>query len=160
MTLCLNSNCPKNREAYKVVHGNLRIEQQKTKKPVEIPIFGEVEKILEKYQYTSPINRLNDFNQQIKEIGKLAEIIRPVEVIRYKKKQKVVTRKPKYDFICSHTCRRSFCTNEYLAGTNVHLIMKISGHKTEKAFLRYLKMDERVAAIKLREAWEGRQSLL
>lgn len=143
-----------------VVYGNLRVEQQKTKKPVEIPIFGEVEKILEKYKYTSPITQLNEFNYQIKQIGKLAGIDNPIEVIRYRKKQKDITRKPKYEFICSHTCRRSFCTNEYLAGTNPYLIMKISGHKTEKAFLRYLKIDERVAAIKLRQEWENRQSLL
>jgi hypothetical protein len=143
-----------------VVSGNLRIEQQKTKKPVEIPIYSEVRTILEKYKYTSPISHLNEFNYQIKMIGSLAKINAPIEVIRYRKKQKVVTRKRKHEFICSHTCRRSFCTNEYLSGTSVHLIMKISGHKTEKAFLRYLKMDEKVAAIRLRQEWENRKSLL
>ncbi len=147
-------------EAHHVVLDNLRIEQQKTKRPVEIPIFGEVKTILEKYHYTSPITMLNEFNLNIKQIGKLAGIDSIVEVIRYRKKQKDITRKPRYEFICSHTCRRSFCTNEYLSGTDIHLIMKISGHKTEKAFLRYLKMDERVAAIKLKQAWERRQSLL
>lgn len=39
----------------------------------------------------------------------------------------------------SHTCRRSFCTNEFLDGTPVQLIMGISGHKTEKAFRRLYK---------------------
>jgi hypothetical protein len=73
--------------------------------------------------------------------------------------KKTIIQKPNYDFICSTLAAVVFVLMN-LAGTNFHLIMKIMGHKTEKAFLRYLKMDEKVAAIKLREAWENRKSLL
>ena len=48
--------------------------------------------------------------------------------------------KPKYQLITSHTCRRSFCTNELLVGTPVALIMKISGHKSLKDFTSVLKL--------------------
>jgi hypothetical protein len=41
---------------------------------------------------------------------------------------------PGLPIVSSHTARRSFCINEYLAGTPCDLIMAISGPKTEKAF--------------------------
>ena len=41
----------------------------------------------------------------------------------------------------SHTCRRSFCTNEFLDGTSVHLNIATSCHKTEKAFRNYINAD-------------------
>lgn len=50
--------------------------------------------------------------------------------------------RPKYDWIMSHMCRRSFWTNEFLKGPPTDLIMSISGHKTEKAFKRYIKADQ------------------
>jgi len=42
--------------------------------------------------------------------------------------------------LTTHCARRSFCTNNYLSGTDVLTIMAISGHKTEKSFRRYLKL--------------------
>ena len=42
--------------------------------------------------------------------------------------------------LTSHCARRSFCTNNYLMGTDALTIMAISGHKTEKSFRRYLKL--------------------
>ena len=53
---------------------------------------------------------------------------------------------PKFEVISSHTCRRSFCTNQFLKGMPTFLIRKISGHTTEKAFLRYIRIDEEQAA--------------
>lgn len=34
------------------------------------------------------------------------------------------------------------------------MLMKITGHKTEKAFLKYIKMDQEEAANQLAEMWE------
>jgi integrase len=48
--------------------------------------------------------------------------------------------KPKYELISSHTGRRSFCTNKFLQKIPVKAIMAISGHATEKAFMKYLKL--------------------
>jgi integrase len=63
--------------------------------------------------------------------------------------------KPKYEWITSHTCRRSFCTNELLAGTPVELIMKISGHKSLRDFYKYIRIPQEEAAQKIREIWKG-----
>lgn len=49
---------------------------------------------------------------------------------------------PKYDLITTHTARRSFATNAYLAGVPTIAILKITGHKTEQAFLKYIKVSQ------------------
>ena len=38
--------------------------------------------------------------------------------------------------------------------------MKLSGHKTEKSFMRYLKIGEDVAAEKMHEIWDELQNSL
>jgi integrase len=75
----------------------------------------------------------------------------------YKKGNKdIVEVKPKYAWVTSHTCRRSFCTNEFLAGTPVELIMKISGHKSVKDFYKYIRISPEEAGRKVKELWEKR----
>ena len=51
--------------------------------------------------------------------------------------------------ITSHTARRSFATNAYLADIPAISIMKITGHKTEAAFMKYIKISEEENAIQL-----------
>jgi len=46
----------------------------------------------------------------------------------------------KYELVSSHTARRSFCTNAYKSGMDSLAIMQLSGHKTEKSFLTYIKI--------------------
>ncbi len=60
-------------------------------------------------------------------------------------KKKVV----KADLIKTHTARRSGCTNMYLAGIPVIDIMKISGHKTEREFLKYIRIGKEETAMNL-----------
>jgi hypothetical protein len=57
---------------------------------------------------------------------------------------------PKYGWVTSHTCRRSFCTKEFLAGTPVDLIMKISGHKRLRDFYKYIRITPEEAGQKLK----------
>src|SRR5688500_526098 len=77
----------------------------------------------------------------------------------YKKSNKdVIEVKPKYAWVTSHTCRRSFCTNEFLAGTPVELIMKISGHKSVKDFYKYIRITPEEAANKIKMIWEKREN--
>ena len=78
----------------------------------------------------------------------------------YKKGNKhIKVIKPKYDWITSHTARRSFCTNEFLAGTPVKLIMKLSGHKKETHFYKYIRISPEEAALKIEELWNERGNM-
>ncbi|MFQ8804876.1 MAG: hypothetical protein ACLR8Y_06890 [Alistipes indistinctus] len=49
----------------------------------------------------------------------------------------------------THTARRSGATNMYLAGIPTIAIMKITGHKTEKEFMKYIKITEEESAMEL-----------
>jgi len=48
----------------------------------------------------------------------------------------------KWELITVHTARRSFATNAYLAGVPTISIMKITGHRTESAFMKYIKISQ------------------
>jgi integrase len=60
----------------------------------------------------------------------------------------------KYELISTHTARRSFATNEYLNETSIIAIMSITGHKTEKSFLKYIKLSNRDHAKQMQKQWE------
>ncbi len=137
----------------------LSIRQKKVRKRVLIPIMNEAEEILRKYNWQSPSISLADFNKDLKTLGKLIGLDSHFEVANYKKGQEFIKRYKKYELLSSHVCRRSFCTNEYLDDTDCHLIMKISGHRTQKAFMTYLKIDEDVASRKIAEIWKSRKKL-
>lgn len=48
---------------------------------------------------------------------------------------------PLHKLISSHIMRRSFATNAYLAGVPIPAIMKITGHKSQEMFFRYICID-------------------
>ncbi len=106
--------------------GMLYKKQEKSDHWVIIPLREEAKLIFTR-QFKEKIPALTnpEFNRHIKTIGKLAGITKLVK-FSYKRGNKSVTvTKSKFDWITSHTARRSFCTNEFLAGTPVELIMKI-----------------------------------
>lgn len=54
----------------------------------------------------------------------------------------VVGRVKRYALVGSHTARRSFATNLYLSGISAGRIMLLTGHKTEEAFFRYIRINK------------------
>jgi hypothetical protein len=89
----------------------------------------------------------------------LAKINIPIKFSFKKGNQNTVLIKPKYEWITSQTARRSFCTNEFLAGIPVELIMKISGHKRTKDFYKYIRITPEEAANKIKELWMERNDM-
>ena len=64
-----------------------------------------------------------------------------------------IVMKPKWEMIGTHTARRSFATNAYKAGIPSITIMAITGHRTETAFLKYIKVTLEEHAEKMQEIW-------
>ncbi|MCF6180495.1 tyrosine-type recombinase/integrase [Lutibacter sp.] len=126
--------------------------QLKTQNEVYIPITSKILKIISENKGKLPkYVHQNIINKRIKEICKEAGITKKYSITRtYGRERKIITL-PKYKFVATHTARRSFCTNAYMAGVRVHHIMSISGHKTEKVFLNYVKVEKRFEAIKIAE---------
>ncbi len=100
-----------------------------------------------------------EFNRHIKTIGRFAGINQTTKFSYKKGNRNVEVIKPKYEWITSHTARRSFCTNEFIDGTPVELIMKISGHKNVKDFYRYIRITPEEAANKIKELWQSRDNM-
>jgi Site-specific recombinase XerD len=138
----------------------LYIHQTKTLSQVIIPLRKEAKEILiKKYQLNIPQVSNQNFNYYIKEIAQIARINQAIK-ITYKKGNRVIEEiRPKYAWVSSHTCRRSFCTNEFIAGTPTELIMAISGHKSESSFKKYIKADQFQKAQLIKKIWERRNML-
>lgn len=127
----------------------LKLKQKKTGEEVIIPIGTELDSLLSKYSYHIPLVHEQKLNEAIKEIGRLAGIDDEIEVemVRGGIKKRIVCRK--CELIKSHTARRTGATNMYLANIPTIDIMKITGHKKESNFLKYIKIGKEETADKL-----------
>lgn len=129
-----------------IVDNKLRIKTIKTDEWVTIPLLAQVSVIMEKYKdqpNSLPKSCANQtMNKHLKEIGELARIDEKVLKIRNKGKERVEESYFKWELICTHTARRSFATNMFKRGVPTRVIMKITGHRTEKAFSSYIKISQ------------------
>lgn len=132
-------------------------KQGKSDHWVVIPLRNEANNIL-MHHFKSGIPEVSNakFNKYIKEVGRLAGLETPIKFSHKKGNKDVIVVKPKYGWITSHTCRRSFCTNEFLANTPTELIMKISGHKSIRDFYKYIRISPEEAGQKIKEIWMQR----
>lgn len=135
-------------------NGMLYVKQQKSNHWVVIPLRMDAKKILLKnFEMKCPPHTNVLFNKYIKLVAKRAGLNEPVRHYYKKGIQRIEVTQPKYKWLMSHTCRRSFCTNEFLAGTPVELIMKISGHKSVKDFYKYIRITPEEAGKKIQQLW-------
>lgn len=127
-----------------------RVRTIKTGEVVMIPLKSQVKSILQKYEGIPPQAYSNQkMNDYLKELGELAEMNEEVLITATKGGVRSSETYKKWELITTHTARRSFATNAYLMGVPTISIMKITGHKTEKSFLKYIKISQEDNANKL-----------
>jgi integrase len=138
-----------------IVGNHIHVTQQKTGGKVTIPILPEVRKILDKYNGELPRAISNQkTNEFLKHIAKEAPSLRAMSERRKTKGNLQVSKKvEKWELVTTHTARRSFATNSYLKGIPAITIMAITGHKTEREFMNYLKVTPTEHANKLMDMW-------
>ena len=147
-------------EPHDLRNGLLYKKQKKSDHWVVIPLRKEAQEMLEElFKQNTPVSSNPDFNRNIKIIGKLAGVNNLISFSYKKGNAQIKVTKAKCDWITSHTGRRSFCTNEFLAGTPVKIIMQISGHKKEKDFYRYIKISPEEAAKVIEGIWKQRNNM-
>ncbi len=136
----------------------LRVKTQKTGEVVIIPLHWTVNEILNKYDGNIPRVISNQkMNDYLKELAKEAKITTSVRVAKTRGGKVVETARKKNDLVTVHTARRSFATNMYMADIPAITIMKITGHKTEKAFLKYIRItsEENARKIADHQIWKA-----
>jgi integrase len=142
--------------------GMIEITQVKTKETVAIPMTKEVERVLNKYNNSLHKISNQKFNDYLYEVVKLCERLE-MEVTKktIQGGKTIIIKNPKYEFVTSHTARRSFATNEYMTkGLSVRDIMAITGHKTEKSFYKYIRQTPKENAERVKIVWKEREETL
>jgi len=127
----------------------IEIIQKKTGRKCYIPIRPELDAILKRYNYTLPKTFEQKVNEGIKKIADKAKITELIQTETNKGGMIVKNSIPKCELIKTHTARRTGCTLMYLAGIPAIDIMKISGHQTEKEFLKYIRVTGEQTAVNL-----------
>lgn len=127
-----------------------KVKTKKTDEVVGIPLHPVVKEILKRNGGKPPTGIPDQtINLLIKEIGFLAELNSMVNTSITKGGKIVESKFFKHELIVTHTARRSFATNAYLSGVAAYDIMKITGHRSEKNFLKYIKASAEEVAIKM-----------
>ncbi|GAB4007184.1 site-specific integrase [Spirosoma migulaei] len=138
-----------------IKEGLIRMEQLKTMGKVVIPCHPVVTALLQKYNGKLPQAISNQkMNDYIKEVCQLAGFTSHEGKSITKGGVRVFRSVEKWQLVSTHTARRSFATNMYLLGVPAITIMRITGHKTEKAFMRYIKLDEEQHAKIIALHWQ------
>ena len=123
--------------------GYIEIKQKKGNARITIPVRKEFVKLLNDHNGSLPKNLDNgSMNKLLKVLGKK---IKGLHIKVYKSITKggvkVEQTCNKWELLTTHTARRSFATNLFLAGVNHITIMAITGHKTYNSFIKYIKLD-------------------
>lgn len=146
-----------------ITEGQIKVKTQKTGDMVVIPIHWTVKEILQKYAHTAkglprPFSnqKMNDY---LKDVGEEVKINDNILHTHTKAGLKVQTTTPKYKLMTTHTARRSFATNLFLSGFPAISIMKITGHRTEKSFMKYIKISQEENANLLSKHWSEQVKL-
>ncbi len=127
--------------------GNIVIHMAKTGGKVAVPVDATVKAMMSKYAVGEAIGlppapsnqKMNDY---LKEVCAMVPSLRvPVGITLTIRGQRVRRTQPKWELVTTHTARRSFASNLYLKGAPARTIMAITGHRTEAAFLAYIRLE-------------------
>ncbi len=120
----------------------IKITTKKTGAAVIIPIHPTLREIIDSgFDLATPISE-QKINRHIKEVARCAGITKMAEGVKLIDGRSVSGFWEKCDMITTHTARRSAATNMYKAGIPTISIMYITGHKSEKSFLKYIKISQ------------------
>lgn len=147
-----------------IVGDDIEIKTQKTGVRVVVPIHGHLRVLMNKYKGKTenslpPAISNQKLNEGIKKVGDQAGIHEIIQVRITKGGVEQIKNVPKFSLITTHTARRSFSSNMYLAKASPISIMAITGHKTESSFMKYIRVTPKEHSEKIREIWQSKVNL-
>lgn len=129
----------------------------KTDRSNHVPLNGFALAILEKHREAArplPVISNQKTNDNLKELGKLLEINEATTLTKRRGSEKLANTQPKYEFISTHTARRTFITLSLEKGMRPEVVMRISGHSNYSSFKKYIKISEKVTEQEMNNIWQ------
>jgi len=127
-----------------VINGRIEKRAEKTDYKSYIPISKKLETLLNKWEWRLPKVSNQKFNQNIKEVCKIAGFTDEVTKTNYIGNRKIESIEPFYKRVGSHTARRTFITLAANANVPDHVIMAICGIRDSKTLKTYKKFNPNV----------------
>ena len=124
-----------------VVNGRIEKRAEKTDYKSYIPISKKLKGLLDKWEWRLPKVSNQKFNQNIKEVCRIAEFTDKVTKTTYIGNKKIESIEPFYKRVGSHTARRTFITLASEANVPDHIIMGICGIRDSKTLKTYKKFN-------------------
>ena len=140
-------------------NGFIEYTAKKTDQKIILPLHNDVKTIIEanggKFPKKISSQRFNDYIKIVCEKSKINEVVSGSKVSKIKDKvwRKIKGNYHKYELVTSHICRRSFATNHY-GKLPTPVIMAVTGHTTERMFLKYIGKTAKDNANELQKFWQ------
>lgn len=116
----------------------------KTRGRVKIELNKYAIEVLEKYKdvdnggYVLPRLTNQRMNLLLKDLGRLCGFNTLIARTHYSGNRRIDEVKPKWQYLCTHTARRTFICNALELGIPVNVVMKWTGHSTYNAMRPYI----------------------
>lgn len=136
----------------------LHVTTIKTNDAIDIDLNDTTRAILTKYKDCEfkgnkalPVISNQKMNSFLKEMAKAVGIDQPITKTYYAGTQRIEETRPKYEWIGTHTGRRTFIVRGLSKGIAPNVMMKWTGHSDYQAMLPYIDItkESRAAAMKL-----------
>lgn len=139
-----------------IQNGNIVIHTQKTRDDLVIPILSRVQRVLDKHPHFNFRSiSAQKFNDYIKEVCREAGFTDIVIRTNHSGSRTVEEKGAKWEFVASHTMRRTFVTIAKQLELDDHVVMTITGHKSLSNFRKYNKQTQKQIHRKLKEKWNA-----
>ena len=142
-----------NLRKYDIQENHIEVTTIKTLDALLIDLNSHSRSILKKYENSRfkedaalPIISNQKMNKNLHELCKLVGFDKPIRKTYFRGNERIDEVKPKYDFICTHTGRRSFICNALSKGISPHIVMKWTGHNDYKAMKPYIDVADETKA--------------
>lgn len=132
------SDCSRLKKEY-LRNGLIYMTQKKTGGSIVVPASPKVIAILKRNGGAAPDISQPVMNRAIKKVCFRAKIFDKVEITKSKGDRHYTELVEKYTLVSSHTARRTAATILYQSGVPASQVMKLTGHKTESEFYKYIR---------------------
>ena len=122
--------------------GMLNYEQMKTGRTIIMPASPRLVDCLNRNGGRAPELSQQKFNEAIKRCCRKIGMTDKLHISRSVGAGRVSESFERCELVSSHTARRTGCTLLYLAGVPIKRCMMLSGHTTEKNFMRYIRISK------------------